>query len=228
MIYRMGVEDIEPNHWVAFIFDHPGCFSSATTQEEAVAHAPARSAEYFEWLSSYDCARPTRSEPIRVEVIEVFHSFASASDPDYLVNALFEDDRRPLTRDEVEEALSILSYSRHDLLSLVQQMPTAKLTQSIPGEKRDSIAGILDHVAWAEWWYFERLNLAFSRNEMPVDPLTKLEKVRAQTRARLPELVGATQVVERVGEQWSARKVLRRTLWHERDHTQHTAKLIRE
>ncbi len=60
------------------------------------------------------------------------------------------------------------------------------------------------------------------------DPLAKLEKARAQTRARLPELVGAAQIVERVGERWSARKVLRRTLWHERDHTQHIAKLIRE
>ncbi len=228
MIFRLGVEDIEPNHWVAYVFDHPGCFSSATTQEEAIAHAPARIAEYFEWLSSYDCARPARSEPITVEVTEVFHSFTSTSDPDYIVNALFEDDRRLLTREEVEEGRSILSYSRHDLSALVQQIPTAKLTQPIPGEKRESIAGILDHIAWAEWWYFERLNLAFPRNEMRGDPLTKLEKARAQTRARLSELVGNTQVVERVGEEWSARKVLRRTLWHERDHTQHIAKLIRE
>jgi hypothetical protein len=27
------------------------------------------------------------------------------------------------------------------------------------------------------------------------------------------------------GETWSARKVLRRAMWHERDHTQHIRKL---
>lgn len=98
--------------------------------------------------------------------------------------------------------------------------------QPIPGEKRDSIAGVLDHIAWAEWWYFDRLNQAFPRSEMPGDPLTKLEKVRAQTRARLPKLVGDAQVVERVGEQWSARQVLRRTLWHERDHIEQIKELM--
>ncbi|MDW8214000.1 MAG: hypothetical protein RMJ55_10615 [Roseiflexaceae bacterium] len=28
------------------------------------------------------------------------------------------------------------------------------------------------------------------------------------------------------GEVWSARKVVRRALWHERDHTQHIARLL--
>jgi hypothetical protein len=32
-------------------------------------------------------------------------------------------------------------------------------------------------------------------------------------------------VVTLSGETWSARKVMRRTLWHERDHTAHILKL---
>ncbi len=37
---------------------------------------------------------------------------------------------------------------------------------------------------------------------------------------------GVNQVAGLDGELWSPRKVLRRTLWHERDHTGHIRKLI--
>ena len=224
MRYRLGIEDIEPNHWVAWVLELPGCFSSARTQEEAVAQAPSRISAYFAWLSSHGRATFLTSERIEVQVVEVFHSFVSEGD--YVVNAFFEDDRRPLIHDEVKNGLWLLDCSRRDLLAVIQQMSSEKLSQPISGEVQGSIAGILDHIAWAEWWYFDRLNLAFEREEMPGDPLAKLEKVRAHTRAQLPKLVGDGQVVECIGEQWSARKVLRRALWHERDHTQHIAKLV--
>jgi len=41
----------------------------------------------------------------------------------------------------------------------------------------------------------------------------------------LTALSGQTGVVALAGEVWSARKVLRRSLWHERDHTQHILQL---
>jgi predicted RNase H-like HicB family nuclease len=225
MLYQLGVEDIEPNHWVAFVFDHPGCFSSAMTQEETVAQAPARIAEYFAWLSRRGRTIFLPNTPIRAQVVEVFRSFVSEGN--YVVNAFFEDDRRTLTRDEVDDALRLLDYSRRDLLALIQQISPEELNQPMPGEAQGSAAGILDHIAWAEWWYFDRLNLAFPREEMPEDPFAKLAKVRALTRAQMPRLIGDDRVVEKIGEQWSARKVLRRTLWHERDHTQHIRMLTK-
>ncbi len=225
MVYHLGVEDIEPKHWVAFVFDHPGCFSSATTQAQAIANAPARIAEYFDWLASYDCAMPSRSASIEVQVAEAFHSFTSASDPDYVVNAFFEDDWQQLTRDEVESALALLGYSRRDLLTLIEKFSPAQLAEPIPGDAKNPIVKILDHIAWAEWWYFDRLSLAFPRVEMRGEIFAKLDKVRAQTRAQLPRLIGDNRIVEKVGEQWSPRKVLRRTLWHERDHMEQIKKL---
>jgi hypothetical protein len=41
-----------------------------------------------------------------------------------------------------------------------------------------------------------------------------------------PTLQDSKQVVGADGEFWSPRKVLRRTLWHERDHTEHLRKLL--
>jgi hypothetical protein len=42
----------------------------------------------------------------------------------------------------------------------------------------------------------------------------------------LPGLEGKHQVVGVDGEFWSPRKILRRALWHERDHTEHIKKLL--
>lgn len=225
MIYRLGVEDIEPNHWVAFVFGHPGCFSSALTQDGAVANAPAHIAEYLKWLASYNCAMPTPNETIEVQVAEVFHSYPSASDPDYIVNAMFDDDVKPLTRAEVDAAIIILGYARHDLDALIDKIPAAQLTQPLVNESKNSIAKIIDHVAGAEWWYFNRLDLGLPRSEMLHEAFAKLENVRAQTRSLLPNLVGDSRVLEENGEKWSARKALRRTLWHERDHTRQIGRL---
>jgi DinB family protein len=61
---------------------------------------------------------------------------------------------------------------------------------------------------------------------MPHEPRAKLNKVRKQTHALLPNLVGDARVYEKVGEGWTARKVVRRTLWHEGDHTEQIARIL--
>lgn len=226
MPYRLGVEDIEPDHWLAWALDLPGCFSAARTEEEAVARAPAAIADYRSWLVGHGRAASRADEWCDVTVVEVFHAFSEEAD-DYLVNAFFADDRRPLAREEIAEGLALLGCSRRDLLTVARRLSPEALDRPVADEARGSIAGILGHIAQAEWWYFDRLGLACPRAELPGEPFARLEQVRAWTVARLPELVDDERVTERVGEQWSARKVLRRTLWHERDHTRHIAKLAR-
>jgi len=226
MLYRIGVEDIEPNHWVAWVFELPGCFSKALNREDAVANAPLRIAEYFKWLSSHNYKAPRVAEPIEVEVIESFNSFVSEGD--YIVNAFFKDDRRLLSHDEIEHVLRLLEYTRSDLLQVIQQIPSDQLDKLLRGEVQGSLRGILNHVAWAEWWYFDRLNLAFKEEQMPSNIMSRLEKVRVHTRRQLLQLVSNTTITERIGEQWSARKIVRRTLWHERAHTQQIIRYLKQ
>jgi hypothetical protein len=101
----------------------------------------------------------------------------------------------------------------------------AKLNQTYTGE-RWSINGILGHVGGAEWWYMERLGMAFPRADVPEEPLAQLEKVRRHFNAALFKLDGVKQIVGVDGEFWSPRKALRRALWHERDHVDHIRKLV--
>ncbi|HWR82597.1 MAG TPA: DinB family protein [Candidatus Deferrimicrobium sp.] len=218
MIYRIGIEDIEPNHWVAWVFDLPGCFSAARSHDEALANVSRRIVEYSDWLASHGLGSVERTERMETEVTESFRSFPSEGD--YFVNAFFEDDRRPLATDEIEYALRLLEFSRRDLLAVVQPLSDERLDRPVAGEVQGCIRGILHHIATAEWWYWDRLNLAFPREEMPDDTMAALEKGRLLTKTRLPEVAGDTRITFRRGEQWSARKVVRRALWHERAHTQ--------
>ena len=226
MRVQLAVEDIEPNHWIAWVLALPACFSSATTSADAVAYAPQKIAEYFSWLLAHNSLLPAVHEPIEVEVNETFHSFASREDPTYIVNALFDDDRRPLGYWDVEIALQLLNWTRQDLLDVIQSTAQAQLTEDNSGQVRASIPGILNHVAIAENWYFNQFSFGLDQAQFPNNPLKRIEIVHANTRARLVELIGDERIVRNCDELWSARKIVRRTLWHIRDHTQQIAQLL--
>lgn len=225
MRYRVAVEDIEPNHYVCWVLDLPGCFSSARSQAKAVASAPSSIAEYYGWVAAHDPSTPRVSSPFEVETTEVFEAHPCSSDPDYLVNALFEDDCRPLAYWDVEVGLRLLDWSHQDLLNVVRCVPPEQLHEPIQGQVHGTIAGVLEHVCGAENWYFSQFDLSVERSSLPEDVFERLEAVRANTRCQLVTLIGQTRITTSCEERWSARKILRRTLWHERDHAQHIAKL---
>ncbi|HOP06580.1 MAG TPA: DinB family protein [candidate division Zixibacteria bacterium] len=225
MTYRIGVEDIEPRHWVAWVFDLPGCYSKAVNREDAIAGVPSRIADYFDWLASHQNQPGKPPGDIEVEIAESFQSFVSEGD--YIVNAFFEDDRRPMNPDYVEHIRSLLGFTRNDLTRLVDGISAEQRQTPVPGEVQGTIDGILKHVAWAEWWYFDSLNLAFPQEEMPQDVLRMLDRVREHTLRQLPLLTNNDTLTERMGERWSARKIVRRTLWHERAHTEQIIRYLK-
>jgi hypothetical protein len=221
--YRIAVEDIEPNHWVVWGLDLPGFFASSRTQEEAVALATSELSRYFSWLRNHGYRNLPRQSSLEVDVVESFKSYVSNGM--YIVNAFFEDDRRPLDAEEVEFCLWLLDRTREDLIDTMDQISAERRDVQVTGEIHVSVIGILEHLAWTEWWAFERLDLAAPREAMPTDPYLLLDKVREQTKSLLPDLIGKETVIEKEMERWSPRKSLRRVLWHERDHTHHIMKL---
>jgi uncharacterized damage-inducible protein DinB len=224
MRIRMAVEDMEPNHWIAWALSLPAFYSSARTMAEAIAQAPKKITDYFSWVSKHDNSYPIVMEPFEIQVTEIFHSRISQEDLEYIVNAFFEDDRRPLGYWDVELALRLLEWTRHDLFSVLQPISPEQLTITIPGERRGSIAGIVNHIAGAENWYFGQLGLGMG--VLPDDPLEKIDAVRSNSRKQLIKLTGDERVTQNCDEFWSGRKIVRRTLWHERDHTQQIMQLF--
>ena len=228
MKYRLGVEDIEPNHWVAWVLDLPACFSSGQMENEVVIRAPECIAAYYEWLRRHDPSLPVVEGPFEVVVVETFHSFSRSEDPEYLVNAFFYDDRRPLTFWEVQVILRLLEWTRRDLKDVFREAGSEPLHQGPVGEVQGSIMSLVEHVAVAENWYMGQLGLALEREQLPDEAFERLQAVRGNTRRQLVKLIGNGQITESCGEKWSGRKVVRRTLWHERDHTEQIERLLSE
>lgn len=226
MHYRLALEDIEPQHWIAWMLDLPGCYSSGITETVAVKDAPDRIADYCQWLSEHDPSMTVPEGPYEIEVVETFHSFPSPDDPDYLVNAFFEDDLHPLAAPDVKMALQLFDWTGQDLYSILDTARPDQLCAPIDREIHKSILGIVEHIARAENWYFDQLDLGMVPAELPEETLELLEAVRSNARSQIPKLLRVETITENCGERWSARKVIRRTLWHERDHTQHIATLL--
>jgi predicted RNase H-like HicB family nuclease len=219
MPYVVCAEEME-SRWIAHVPDLPGCFAAHDERDLAIAAAPKAIEAYIAWCTAAGIRISGVSPPMVVsEVVRAWQY-----EPDFEVNAFFAADRPPVAADELPEYQLLLAGSRRDLLQAVDGLDADAMQRAIPGE-RWPLGGIVHHVARSELWYLDRLGLAFARSELSPEPLVAIEQVRQRHLAVLTALSTHTGVVAMAGEVWSARKVLRRTLWHERDHTQHILQL---
>lgn len=140
----------------------------------------------------------------QVEVVEEVASVTAADG--YIINAFFEDDRRPVTATEVAQARTELDWLLARLIRAYELRPDAGAAQ------------VVDHIVRAEQWYFQRIDLPGPLESLPDDPVARLRAVHIRTSELTPRLIADHRVTEKSGERWSARKVLRRTLWHRQDH----------
>ncbi len=233
MIFRVGIENNnEGIRSIAWALNHPGCFAYGKDADEALANLPEAIRAYSAWLAEHG-ATWMEDDNVELKLEEQFtcYNINESLERDersdfYTVESWFQHDWKPLASADIEHALKLLTWSREDLINTVKGLSDEKLEQKYPNE-RWSINGILNHVGGAEWWYIERLGLAFPREDLPKHPMARLEKVRAHLNEILPTLEGSKQVVGVDGEFWSPRKMLRRAIWHEKDHTEHIGKLTR-
>lgn len=233
MIFRIGIENNNDDRTIAWALEQPGCFAYGEDSTRALASFPQAAREYRAWIARHE--EPWLDEEVQVTVEETFDAYfitpaferAAPGADTYMVESFFIHDWKPLMPHEIERALKLLAWSRADLLALVEGLDAAALTRTYPGE-RWPIAGILRHIGGAEWWYQERIGHPFpeSEEDVPEDPFERLQVVRDHFGSLLPKLDGLHRVVGLDGEIWSPRKVLRRALWHERDHTEHIRKLL--
>ena len=145
----------------------------------------------------------------------------------YEANAWLQSDWVPLTAGEVASDLRRMSYTRADLWATAAGLTDDSLGRSLPGQ-RWPIRGILSHVAQGEVHYLDLLGLSpiassASRSDRVLQDLTLM---RSAVVENLPTLIDRHLVVGRRGDQSSPRKMLRRILYHERDHTLHAQQLL--
>lgn len=231
MHFKIGLENGIEGRSLAWVLDHPGCFAYGAEPQTAIAAVPAAIRDYAAWIERHSHARLLEPGEIETQIVDTWQVYSI--DEDYQrvdfssnsIEAWFIHDWKPLTEEEVATGLQVLAWSRADLLETVRGLSPEILEQEYAGE-RWNITGILNHTGGAEWWYLDRLGLAPAQEQVPNKPFERLEFIRFHLNETLPSLVGSHQVVGVGGEFWSPRKLLRRSVWHERDHIAHIQALL--
>jgi predicted RNase H-like HicB family nuclease/uncharacterized damage-inducible protein DinB len=201
-----------------------GCFAVGSTREEALQRLRGAITEYLAWLAEHGetSAPSAESEVVEMEVGE------EASLPgSYPVEpgdpvAFFAADGEPLSHHELQTAVRLIEHARRDLLEFLRDVPE-NLRHWRPEPSEWSIAEALLHMAQVEASYIARLDEESERSPFP-----QMAAIRSWAYHRLGRLTEAelSRVTTHRGEQWSARKVLRRFLEHDREHTAHIRSLV--
>lgn len=200
----------------------PGCVAMGATTEAAIENARSAIRERLDFLGRHGEAL-IDPEPIELVVAE---EDTTGSWLGFGV-ALFGPDREPISTDELRRQVTWLGWSREELTSAARALP-GELTTNPAGGGRAVIV-ILHHVAGAERAYLNSvlgplpgLNAALTAAEQAGnEPWDAFAQARAMVLERLTAMTDAERalVVQRGGQVRSTRRMLRRMLEHEWEHT---------
>lgn len=212
----------------AWSLEFLGFATHAASESLALQRTREKFREHCEWLGRHGL--PSSRSIGETEVVE-----RMAGD-----EVLFTPDREPATRADLGTALSLLACSRSDLVDTLEVLPEETLDWDPPYEHFETWASwrtirqILAHIANTETRYYlprigHESQLPSARPEG--DWRRFLAGHRAETVAFLEHLRGAKDLVrlrDRLDDQWSLRKVLRRLVRHELLHWKSICRIARE
>jgi predicted RNase H-like HicB family nuclease len=226
MVYEIYLQVKRTGKTHAHVPALPGCNWTANTPEEACQQAEAGIRRHLEWLRRYRQHGPPPRETIQPVVVQQHMSNAREG---HLVG-FFECDRQPVPRDEIPDFLALMTAAREELLAITQALPEVVLSwQRRP--KEWSIAEVLRHVAGAQRYYLTRL---LPPERVPVQQparsvWNRLERMQALSFELLADLSDeqlSEVFTDSDGGLWTARKVFRRYIEHEREHTFHIQEIL--
>lgn len=234
MQVRIGLENnTEEGRFLAYALDYPGAFAYGEDEAEALIRLPKVLLEYDKWIRDHTSDSWLLFKDLDFRVEERFTTFnidenyhLVPAGQGYQTHAWFLDDWQPLTADEIEHAMKIFHWQRDELIAGISTLRDDLLEKQFP-DQRLNINGIVKHVANAELWILSRLDLTtLSRNDLAEEPVARLHQLTEQIDHIFPTFEGIVRVSGIEGEFWSYRKVVRRTLWHQRDHIDHIKQLV--
>lgn len=226
--YQVYLEVGEDGRAMAHVVDLPGCIGRSETREETLDALPEAIGAYQGWLRRHGEDAPPAAEPIELEVVGETLGEGPFDPGDRA--ALFPPDREPVTPEEMEWYFRLMGYNRKDLLALAGE-PSDELLDWRPFPGSYNLRRILRHVGNGDKWYVSRivpvetLPPEWDEDEdlPPGDYLemsrrTAIARLRALTEEERGGIFYPTFDTEHPDEPWTARKVLRRALEHEREH----------
>jgi predicted RNase H-like HicB family nuclease/uncharacterized damage-inducible protein DinB len=229
MRYSVFLETDDQGRWMAHVLELPGCMVCGASRDEVLEHLPAAIRETWAWLRRHGEPAPPAGEAIEMAP-EAEVAGTGPFDPGNTA-ALFPPEREAITPGEMEQTFLRMSYARADLLALARAVPEDLLDWQ-PHAGHFTLRRILRHIGNADQWYVSRIvppeNLPpewAGDEEMPllgfleVERRTTVECLRQLTAEQRGSVFHPVVWTDHPEEAWTARKVLRRTLEHEREHT---------
>ena len=219
----------------AFVPDRPGCWVFGSTPESALNKVRAAVVEWIEWLRGHGEQPSIKADEIDIvegEILRVTYNPVEAGKPE----PLFWSEVLPINYEDIERTIRLMGYSRSDLLKLVSNLDGEVLDWQPPKKPR-TIRNCLRHIGIVEWWYITRLDIDLPE-EFPEDVFELLRSTREVALYNLQNLPeekwsGVFQPRKHVDSEatvcnlWTARKMLRRFVDHERLHTRYIEKVLK-
>ena len=211
------------------VFDLPGCAYAGDSAEHVRAMLPVVVAEFGAWLA-------THGEPVPDHEVRFVEQIDADEAEGVEGEWIFEDDRLALDDGEVERSVRWMGYARADLLAAVDGVPDEILDWRPPATAMMridpwkpvplTIREIVRDVVSAESYYRRGLSDGRVADE-PADVAQEMALQRDRLVEMLRGLDGDARgrvyrpirSWQNAPEVWTARKVVRRVISHERFHT---------
>ena len=244
LCYPVYLEIAPDDTCMAHVLDLPGCTVRAPSRDEALRRLPEAIRDYHAWLRRHGEPAPPAEESIEIQVAGESTGFGPFDPGDPA--ALFPPDREPISPGEMERYFRLMAHARADLLDLVRD-PSTGSGQALPEEVLDwqpdpqsfSIRRLLRHIGNAEQWYVSRLvppetlPPEWEHDEglpifefLEMERRTAVERLRQLTAEERSGVFYPSHWTDHPEEPWTARKVLRRFLEHEREHTAQVREIL--
>ncbi len=215
-----------------YSFDPPGLVARGASLSEAISAVPTGFAELLDIRRAAEATamevrapQPGAEEPVSATEFSIAERYVRRGVvANGMTTATFTPDLVPMTRAEVEEAIALLAESRRRLVSLRPAIEASAGTGEVLGHRstpaRWTIGEQLRHIASAERWYIAKIVKGLPRLPRHDCPWERLTAVRVLVVGALRRLSGAELALQTrdTGEMWTARKVVRRLMYHEKFH----------
>jgi len=224
MTYDVYLEIWPDGRVMGHIPDLPGCFAKAMSEAQTLAYLRMTVPDYYRWLSMQDADTPTISGEVDLVVRERQPVTQNAG---YEVRAFFAPDAQPVTEDDLDWGLALMSYAHQDVIRQVQPLTDVALDwQSDP--QMVTIRSLIERAGQTDAWLARRLDTQPNVPlvvDLPGPFLERFNDSHERSLLRLSEAPPEMRsvIIEHDGERWSMRKVIRRAIINHREYAEQIA-----
>jgi len=188
-----------------------GAFTRGENLEVAIRKMQNEIISYFSWQEEMI------PEHIEVEIVQEKKSDLQIADADS--DVIFDDEQKPLTREEYLKLKKLVLKSAEDFYVLYQSIPS-KEESCLP--ERKTFYGAVPRTAREMYEHTKNVN-AYYFGEIDIEADNEGTILECRKRGfellEMKEGFLKNEVIEgSYGEFWSLRKMMRRFLWHDRIH----------